>query len=73
MPDNQSSQTARLFVLEEQAAHQQRVIEELSGQLAEQWRIVDQLRNTLEQLMARFIAIEEQSEAASRDTRPPHY
>lgn len=63
----------RITRLEELAAHQAKTIEELSGQLAEQWRIVDQLRAKLDALTERFLAVEERSVEAPPVTRPPHY
>lgn len=59
--------------LEETIAHQGRTIEELSEQLAEQWRVVDQLRSKLDRLAERFLSLEEQSREAAPVTRPPHY
>ncbi|MGF0537647.1 SlyX family protein [Agrobacterium sp. ES01] len=59
--------------LEETVAHQGRVIEELSDQLAEQWKVVEQTRAKLDRLTERFLSIEEQVIDAPADTRPPHY
>jgi SlyX protein len=44
----------RLTALEELAAHQAHTIEELSFQLAEQWKVVDRLEYKLERLAERF-------------------
>jgi len=63
----------RITKLEELAAHQAKTIEELSDQLAEQWRIVEQLRGKLDALTERFLAVEERSLEAPPVTRPPHY
>ncbi|MEW9617161.1 SlyX family protein [Shinella sp. S4-D37] len=63
----------RLARLEEHVAHQANTIEELSDQLAEQWRVVEQLRSKLDRLTERFLALEEGSLEAPAVTRPPHY
>jgi SlyX protein len=63
----------RLVRLEELAAHQTKVIEELSDQLAEQWKVLEQTRSKLSQLTERFLSVEEASLEAPAITRPPHY
>jgi len=70
---SQDSQAERIARLEEHVAHQAHAIEELSDQLAEQWRIVEQLRSKLDRLTERFLALEEGSLDAPAITRPPHY
>ena len=59
--------------LEELAAYQAKVIEELSDQLAEQWKIVEQTRAKLDRLTERFLSMEEASLDAPAITKPPHY
>ena len=66
-------QAARIASLEEHAAHQAKAIEELSDQLTEQWRVVEQLRSKLDRLTERFLVLEEGSLDAPAITRPPHY
>ena len=63
----------RLMKLEELAAYQAKVIEELSDQLAEQWKVVEQTRAKLDRLTERFLSLEESSLEAPAITRPPHY
>lgn len=63
----------RLTKLEELAAHQAKTIEELSDQLAEQWKIVEQTRAKLNRLTERFLSLEETSLDAPPITKPPHY
>lgn len=70
MPTDMES---RVVSLEETVAHQSRVIDELSDQLAEQWRVVEQTRAKLDRLTERFLSLEEQSLDAPAITRPPHY
>ena len=63
----------RLIKLEELAAHQTKVIEELSDQLAEQWKVIEQTRAKLDRLTERFLSLEESSLEAPPITKPPHY
>ncbi|OAE43329.1 SlyX family protein [Agrobacterium tumefaciens] len=63
----------RIIAREETVAHQLKVIEELSDQLAEQWKVVEQTRAKLDRLTERFLSLEEQSLDAPAITRPPHY
>jgi SlyX protein len=67
------SDEERLVKLEELAAHQAKVIEELSDQLAEQWKVMEQTRAKLDRLTERFLSLEETSLEAPAVTRPPHY
>jgi SlyX protein len=59
--------------LEELAAHQAKVIDELSDQIAEQWKVVEQTRAKLDRLTERFLSLEESSHEAVPITKPPHY
>ena len=73
-PDRPNQPEAdRLARLEEYVAHQANTIEELSDQLAEQWRVVEQLRAKLDVLTERFLTLEAGSLEAPAITRPPHY
>jgi SlyX protein len=63
----------RFTGLEMRHAEQERAIEELSGQLAEQWTVIDRLQRTVERLMERMAALEEQATPRPEATRPPHY
>jgi len=73
MEDATDAMPARLNELEELAAHQGRTIDELSAEIASQWKAIDKMQKTLEQLRERFSAIEEASLEAPAITRPPHY
>ncbi|ADP70194.1 SlyX family protein [Rhodomicrobium vannielii ATCC 17100] len=64
---------ARLTALEEIVAHQARALDEMSDQMARQWRIIDSLKGKLERLTERFQAVEEQTLGAPPITKPPHY
>ena len=63
----------RLTALEIRAAEQERTIEELSGQVAEQWEVIDGMRKKLDALTERFLALEEQAAPEVPVTRPPHW
>ena len=63
----------RIVRLEELLAHQAKTIEELSDQLTEQWKVVEQTRAKLDRLTERFLSLEEASLEAPAITRPPHY
>ncbi len=63
----------RITKLEEIVAYQAKTIEELSEQLAEQWKVVEQTRAKLDRLTERFLSLEESSLEAPAITRPPHY
>jgi len=68
-----SKDSERITRLEETVAYQAKTIEELSDQLAEQWKVVEQTRAKLDRLTERFLSLEEQSLDAPAITRPPHY
>jgi SlyX protein len=68
-----TTKAERIARLEEHVAHQANTIEELSDQLAEQWRVVEQLRAKLDVLTERFLTLEAGSLEAPAITRPPHY
>ena len=55
------------------AAEQEKTIEELSGQVAEQWKAIETLQRKLDRLTERFLALEEQSAPDVPVTKPPHY
>jgi SlyX protein len=63
----------RIIALEEMVAHQARTIDELSDQLAEQWKTVDRMRRTLELLSERLIGLEDRTSEPAPITKPPHY
>ncbi|AGB72569.1 MULTISPECIES: SlyX family protein [Rhizobium] len=68
-----SDEQSRITKLEETVAYQAKTIEELSDQLAEQWKVVEQTRQKLDRLTERFLTLEEQSLDAPAITKPPHY
>ena len=67
------SNEARIIALEETVAYQAKTIEELSDQLAEQWKLVEQTRAKLDRLTERFLSLEEQSLDTPAINKPPHY
>ena len=72
MPDSDQIDE-RITGLEETIAHQALAIDELSTQLAAQWKTIDQLQVAYRHLMERFQVIEETGLEAPANTRPPHY
>ena len=63
----------RLTTLEIRAAEQEKTIEELSGQIAEQWKIIDHMQKKLDTLTRRFLSLEEQVQPDVPVTKPPHW
>jgi len=63
----------RIARLEMIVAEQERTIEDLSGQIAEQWTVVEKLRKKLDLLTERFLAVEERSGSDVPVTKPPHW
>lgn len=63
----------RLTTLEIRTTEQERTIDELSGQIAEQWKVIDRMQKKLDALAERFMALEEQSAPDTPITKPPHW
>ena len=63
----------RLTSLEIRTAQQERTIEELSDQVAEQWKVIDRLQKKLDALTGRFLTLEEQAAPPIEATKPPHW
>ncbi|TPK75526.1 hypothetical protein FKO01_21730 [Mesorhizobium sp. B2-3-3] len=63
----------RLTTLEIRAAEQEKTIEELSGQIAEQWTVIERMQRKLDALTERFLALEEQAGSDVPVTKPPHW
>ncbi len=63
----------RLTDLEIRAAEQERIIEELSGQVAAQWKTIERLGRKLDALTDRLRGFEERGEQDVPVTRPPHW
>lgn len=68
-----NDETERLTALEMRHAEQERTIEELSGQVAEQWQTIERLQRKVELLTERFLALEERSAPDIPVTKPPHW
>ena len=65
--------TDRVMLLEENVAHHGVTIEELSAQIAAQWKIIDHMQFKLDRLMQQFRALEDATLDAPAITKPPHY
>jgi SlyX protein len=63
----------RLTTLEIRTTEQEKTIEELSGQIAEQWQVIERMQRKLDALTERFMALEEQSAPNVPITKPPHW
>jgi SlyX protein len=63
----------RLTTLEMRTAEQERTIEELSGQIAEQWNVVDRLQKKLDSLVERFLSLEDETRPDTPVNKPPHW
>ena len=63
----------RLTTLEIRATEQEKTIDELSGQIAEQWKVIERMQRKLDALAERFLALEEQSSPDVPVTKPPHW
>lgn len=63
----------RIAELEIRVTEQERIIEELSYTVAEQWKKIDSVQQKLNALTERFLTLEEQSQADISVTRPPHW
>jgi SlyX protein len=68
-----STANDRLTTLEMRTAEQEKTIEELSGQIAEQWKTIEGLRRKLDALADRFLVLEEQTAPDVPVTKPPHW
>ena len=63
----------RLVKLEELVAHQSTAIEDLSRQLADQWKLNERLRQEFDQLTNRFQEVEETALSSQQPQKPPHW
>ena len=63
----------RLTALEIRAAEQERTIEELSQQIAMQWKTVERLEKRVDALTERFLALEGRTAPEIPVNRPPHW
>jgi SlyX protein len=63
----------RLTTLEIRSAEQEQTIEELSGQIASQWKEIERLQKKLDALTSRFLELEEQTAPDVPVTKPPHW
>lgn len=63
----------RLTTLEIRTAEQEKIIDELSGQIAEQWKVIERMQRKLNTLTERFLELEEQSAPDVPITKPPHW
>lgn len=65
--------TDRVTSLEILVTEQEKTIEELSAQIAEQWTVIEAMRRKLDALTDRFLVLEEQTTPDIPVTKPPHW
>ncbi|HEV7254379.1 MAG TPA: SlyX family protein [Mesorhizobium sp.] len=53
-------------------AEQERAVEELSGEVARQWKVIEKLERQAERMAERFLSLEEALRPAPA-TKPPHW
>ncbi len=63
----------RMAKLEELLAHQQKMLDDMSSELARTGGKVDFLEKALKELAQRFMALEDVATPRPEVTRPPHY
>jgi SlyX protein len=63
----------RLTRLEITVAEQEKMIGELSAEMAEQWKTIERMRKKLAVLAERFLELEEQARPDIPVTKPPHW
>jgi SlyX protein len=63
----------RMTRMEMLVTEHEKTIDELSGQIAEQWRVIEGMRRKLDALTDRFLVLEEQTAPDVPVTKPPHY
>lgn len=63
----------RLTELEIRVAEQDRVIEDLSSVVSEQWKTIDHLTKQVAMLTDRFLLLESQTAPEIPITKPPHW
>lgn len=68
-----TADTDRVTSLEILVTEQEKTIEELSAQIAEQWTAIEAMRRKLDALTDRFLVLEEQTTPDIPVTKPPHW
>ena len=68
-----STSPDRLTALEMRTTEQDRTVEELSAQIAEQWTVIERLRKQVEALTERFLEFEHQNASEVSVAKPPHW
>ncbi|MBN9137095.1 MULTISPECIES: SlyX family protein [Phyllobacterium] len=68
-----TADTDRVTSLEILVTEQEKTIEELSAQIAEQWTVIEAMRRKLDALTDRFLVLEEQTTPDIPVTKPPHW
>jgi len=64
---------ARLIELESHLAHHERMINELSDVITQQWKTINGLTRKLDRLESRLQAAQDQETPPAEEPPPPHY
>ena len=65
---------ARIQVLEEQLAHRDQDLQDLSDMVAQQWDKIEELKRELTRTKDRLITLEDEvGEGPAADQKPPHW
>ena len=59
--------------MQEMLAHHEKTIEDLSTQIADQWKTIVEMERKLDILTRRFVVMEDNSLPTPHDSKPPHY
>ncbi|MAW86733.1 MAG: hypothetical protein CMJ42_09415 [Phyllobacteriaceae bacterium] len=68
-----TSHDERITELEMRLAELERVNEDLSAQLAEQWKVVEAQRARMDELIRRFLTMEQAVQPEIPVDKPPHW
>lgn len=63
----------RITELEIRVAELERINDDLSGQLAEQWKVVEAQRAKMDELVRRFLTVEAAVQPEIPVDKPPHW
>ena len=63
----------RITELEIRVAELERINDDLSGQLAEQWKVVEAQRAKMDELVRRFLTVEAAVQPDIPVDKPPHW
>ena len=71
--ENERKINERLVELEARLAHQETTIQDLSDGIAKQWKVVDELLNSVRLFKHKMMTLEEEVQTNQIENPPPHY